>query len=123
MSNGSDRTLELIHTLEHPAAVRAYILVLVARRAGIPLTVISGRRSTQANQDVGGAEKSYHLTGNAFDVEVHGYPLREQIPFEWWQHLGEWAEQNLELYWGGRHFHAGRRDVNHFDLRRLLTSV
>jgi hypothetical protein len=123
MSSESDRTLELIETLEHPAGVRAYILVLVARRYGIPLKVISGRRSPQGNQDVGGAEKSYHLTGNAFDVEVDGYPLREQIPFEWWEHLGQWAEANLDLYWGGRFTHEGRRDVNHFDVRRLLVSV
>lgn len=119
----TDRTDELIGTLAHDAAVRAWILVYVARRAGIPLVLISARRSPEANQDVGGAEKSYHLSGNAFDVEVLGYPLREQIPWEWWEHLGLWAEAQLGLFWGGRVTHAGRRDVNHFDTRRLLMSV
>lgn len=117
-----DRTEELLATLTDAAMVRAWILVYVARRAGIPLHIISAARSPQLNRDVGGAEKSYHLTGNAFDVQV-GDLMRESIPWEWWEHLGEFAEAQLGLFWGGRVRHAGSRDVNHFDVRGLLTGV
>lgn len=118
----ADRTNELLRSLHPIIQLRAYYFVVAARNAGIPLVLISARRSFQANRDIGGAEKSYHLSGNAFDVGVHGY-VREQIAFEWWRALGEWAEKNLGLFWGGRFFHRGGRDVNHFDSRRFLLRV
>lgn len=106
-----DRTLEVLETLEHDAAIRGVALINAAREAGVPLVAISGRRSVQVNRDVGGAARSQHLFGRAFDVQVLGY-TREQIPFWWWEALGQYAE-GLGLRWGGR-FQA--RDVNHFDL-------
>lgn len=104
-----------------PAIFRqAYSLVVAARDAGIPLVIISGRRTTAANLEVGGAPRSLHLQGMAFDVGVWGFS-RDQIPYWWWEQLGLWAEQNLGLTWGGRFLHAGRPDVNHFDARLIAT--
>ena len=109
-----DRTDELLGTLDPWIQLRAWNLIYAARSSGIPMHIISARRSYEANRDVGGATKSYHLAGDAFDVAVVGYQ-RDDIPFQWWQQVGEWAERNLELFWGG-HF-RGAPDVNHFDAR------
>lgn len=106
-----------------PAILRqAYTFVVAARDAGIPLVIISGRRSAAHNVEVGGAPRSYHLDGLAFDVGVWGYS-RDQIPLWWWEQLGAWAEAHLGLYWGGRFSSGGRADVNHFDARRYLVST
>jgi hypothetical protein len=111
-----DRTDELLSTLDPWIQQRAWWLIYTARRSGIPMHVISARRSYEANRDAGGANKSYHLAGDAFDVAVVGYQ-RDEIAPQWWQQVGEWAEQNLGLFWGGRFLHAGQPDVNHFDAR------
>lgn len=109
-----DRTLELIGTLDEGLQEPAFELVLAARQASIPMHIISGRRTYEQNLDVGGAEKSLHLSGRAFDVAILGY-TRDQIPRWWWQEVGFYAEQQLGLFWGGRF-----NDVNHFDARRLV---
>lgn len=106
----TDPTLELINTLEYEVAVAAVQLVNAARGVGVPLIVISGTRSVQRNRDVGGAARSLHLYGRAFDVQVAGL-TREQVPTWWWESLGTYAE-GLGLRWGGRFL---ARDVNHFD--------
>jgi hypothetical protein len=111
----ADRTIELLYTLDEGLQEAAYELVLAARNAGIPMHIISGRRSYEVNRDVGGAEKSFHLSGRAFDVAISGY-TRDQIPRWWWQEVGFFAEQNFGLFWGGRF-----NDVNHFDARRLVS--
>lgn len=98
--------------------MRAWWLIYYARQSGIPMHIISARRSYEANRDADGADKSYHLTGEAFDVAVVGYQ-RDQIPLEWWREVGEFAERHLGLSWGGRFSHAGRPDVNHFDIRAV----
>lgn len=121
MSSGSDRTDELIQDLSPHTAWQAWNLVRDARAAGVPLVVISGRRSYERNQDVGGASRSLHLAGRAFDVAVWGF-TRDQIPGWWWELLGAYAEHRYGLFWGGRFLHAGAADVNHFD-SRLQTSV
>lgn len=107
-----------------PAIFRqAYTFVVAARDAGIPLVIISGRRSAGYNVEVGGAPRSYHLDGLAFDVGVYGYTT-QQLPLAWWTALGLWAESALGLYWGGRFAHSsGRPDVNHFDARRYLVAA
>lgn len=111
-----DRTDELLEGLEPWTQERAWWLIYIARRSGIPMHIISARRSYEANRDAGGTNKSLHLDGKAFDVAVVGY-RRDDIPSEWWQQVGEWAERNLGLFWGGRFLHAGQPDVNHFDAR------
>lgn len=103
-------------------------MVLTARQVGVPLVIISGRRTPAENRAAGGADNSYHLRGLAFDVGVYGY-TRDQIPPAWWAMLGTWAEANLGLTWGGRFttkVSGGERvamppDVNHFDLRVIET--
>lgn len=123
-----DPTASHIATLHPAVQLAAWTLVEAARSVGVPLVVISGRRSGARNLGVGGAPESYHLdqvqlTGSpgalAFDVAVHGY-TREQVPEWWWQMLGEWAEENLGLFWGGRFIWQGGPDLNHFDARRWL---
>ena len=115
-----DRTIELLETLDADTQARAVALVIAARRAGIPLVLISALRSPEGNRDVNGSSRSYHLSGQAFDVQVYGY-LRDQIPYWWWEQLGTWAEENTGLFWGGRVNWLGRPDVNHFD-NRLWTA-
>jgi peptidase M15-like protein len=124
----TDPTNEAIAGLHPAMQMAARTMVEAARAVGVPLVVISGLRSEAANLRVGGAPNSYHLdqlqlTGQpgalAFDVQILGY-TRDQVPIWWWQMLGDWAEANLGLYWGGRFVHNGERDVNHFDARRWL---
>ncbi len=105
-----DPTQEKLDSLASEIQWRARSLVIEARDAGIPLMIISGLRSADLNARVGGAVHSLHLQGRAFDVQVQGY-TRSQLPAYWWRALGEWAEQELGLRWGGRF-----GDVNHFDL-------
>jgi len=93
--------------------LQAYVVAMVdgIRQEGIPLQVISGRRNANVNAEVGGAEKSLHLQGLAFDLAVEGYRRDEIHPY-FWQYLGEWWE-SVGGRWGGR-FSAP--DVNHFDV-------
>jgi len=117
-----DPTERCIASLHPDVGRAAFLMVYVLRSAGIPMTLISCARTPSENIAAGGSELSYHLTGLAFDVAVHGY-TRDQIPFAWWAMLGDWAENNLGLSWGGRFVHAGQPDVNHFDARRWFTSA
>lgn len=105
-----DESAFYILTLEEWFQPYAIHLVNLARRAGVPLVVISGRRKAAYNAEIGGAEFSLHLHGLAFDVQVLGY-TRDQVPWWWWQALGqEW--ERLGGRWGGR---FSVPDVNHFD--------
>lgn len=106
-----DQTEALIEELDVELGWRAVNLINAARSVGVPLQVISGLRSVGRNRDVGGAPRSQHLYGRAFDVAVQGYTVR-QVPAWWWQELGAYAEY-LGLRWGGR---FQPPDVNHFDL-------
>lgn len=105
-----DPTPEKLDELTPETQLRAYWLVRLAREAGIPLTIISGRRTADYNRQIGGAQHSLHLSGQAFDVQVVGY-TRDQIDRSWWAALGNFAESQLGLRWGGRF-----DDVNHFDM-------
>jgi len=114
-----DPTREKLLSLEPRTAQLAFAMVVAARQAGIPLIVISGKRTAEENRAVGGAPSSWHLFGKAFDVAVVGY-TRDEIPFWWWEMLGSWAEANLGLSWGGRFVSNGEVDVNHFDVRGMF---
>lgn len=107
----SDPTLMHVRTLVPWLRPYAIAMVNGMREDGIPLQVISGRRTGATNRDVGGAERSLHLYGLAFDVAVEGVN-REQLHPYFWQHIGNWWE-GLGGRWGGR-FSAP--DVNHFDV-------
>lgn len=106
-----DPTPHYLSTLKPNVRERATILINWLRENGIPALVISGRRTREQNIAAGGAKKSRHLSGSAFDVQIQGY-TRDQVPMEFWQAVGEVAEKYLKLRWGGR---FKERDVNHFD--------
>lgn len=44
---------------------------------GVPVTVNSGYRTESYNKKVGGAKKSYHMKGQAFDIVVKGHTPAE----------------------------------------------
>lgn len=44
---------------------------------GVPVTVNSGYRTESYNKKVGGAKKSFHMTGQAFDIVVKGHTPAE----------------------------------------------
>lgn len=111
MHIGADNSLTYIRSLQPFLQPYAIAMVNGVREEGIPLMVISGRRSPLINNEAGGAEKSLHLRGLAFDVQVEGL-TRDQLHPYFWRWLGEWWE-SLGGRWGGR-FSAP--DVNHFDV-------
>jgi uncharacterized protein YcbK (DUF882 family) len=106
----ADSTLANVRSLRPFLQPYAVALVNSLRADGIPLIVISGRRNANVNAEVGGDERSLHLYGLAFDLQVEGFRRDELHPF-FWQTLGEWWEA-LGGRWGGRFSPA---DVNHFD--------
>lgn len=106
----SDPTVDHLLTLDARLQPFAVTLINAARRVGVPLMIISGRRSSALNADVGGAAYSLHLHGLAFDVQVYGF-TRDQVPVWWWEALGAYWER-LGGRWGGR---FSVPDVNHFD--------
>lgn len=53
-------------------------LVALETAIGFPLKVISGYRSPQHNEAVGGAKNSQHTHGNAFDVDVKHMSVSER---------------------------------------------
>lgn len=111
-----DETESHLQSLAQSVQEAAYWFVAGWRGAGVPLTLISGRRSAALNVEVGGAPASLHLQGLAFDVSIwwpgYGHIPRDLIPFEWWEGLARPWEQ-IGGRWGGR---FNTRDVNHFDV-------
>ena len=105
-----------------PRAQRASVQMLThVRNAGIPLIVTSSRRlpSEQAELVRKGLSKtlrSKHLTGDAFDIDVHGF-ARTSIPKWWFYQLGSLAEP-LGLRWGGNF--RGFGDPGHFEDARSI---
>ena len=106
----SDETALHYGSLDADLQPYAAYFVNAVRAAGVPLVLISGRRSSATNVSVGGAERSLHLYGLALDVQVVGY-RREDIPLAWWLVLGNFWE-SMGGRWGGRFTPA---DLNHFD--------
>lgn len=106
----SDETATLIRSLAPEIQPYAVHFVNALRNAGVPATIISARRSAATNREVGGADRSRHLYGLAFDLQIVGYQ-RAEIPWWWWQVLGNYWEA-MGGRWGGR---FDRADVNHFD--------
>lgn len=114
----NDETLDHLQSLDPAFLPLAWAFVSYWRRRGIPLTVISGRRGSALNQEVGGAAQSLHLDGRAIDVSIYwpgyGHLPRSWILFSWWQQLARPWEQ-AGGRWGGR---FNTQDVNHFDSGR-----
>lgn len=105
-----DNSLTHIRTLQ--PFLQPYVIFMVneVRAQGFPLLVISGRRQPNVNHAAGGAEKSLHLDGLAWDFQYEGVQ-RAQVDPRFWQILGTWWE-SVGGRWGGRFTPA---DVNHFD--------
>lgn len=116
MAHVPDASMRHILSLSPDIQAAAWYLVYLVRTAGVPLQITSSlrTRSEQASLVRSGAsntQKSLHLIGQAFDVDVHGYG-RNEIP-EWWLYqLGSLGEQ-LGLRWGGRW--SSPRDLGHFE--------
>jgi len=111
-----DSTMAHIRALSPEMQDAAYWLVYWVREAGIPLQITSSvrTREEQAALVRSGAsltQRSKHLTGQAFDVDVHGYG-RDELPLWFWQALGQLGEY-LGLRWGGRW--SGLKDYGHFE--------
>lgn len=95
----------------HPALrpwVRWFVDFL--RAAGVPVVVISGRRSVEHNERVGGAPNSWHLDGLAFDLWIPGRRVSDDPDL--WSEIGQ-VWESLGGRWGGR---FTRPDPNHFDV-------
>lgn len=105
-----DETEQLIRSLDADFQPHAIRLINALRRAGVPAVVISGRRSTTTNREVGGATRSQHLFGVAIDIQILGW-RRDDLPFWWWEIIGGFWER-MGGRWGGR---FNPPDVNHFD--------
>jgi len=111
-----DATLRHIAVLSPEIQDAAFWLVYVVRSAGFPLQITSTLRTRQEQSALVAAGRSrttasLHLTGQAFDVDVHGYG-RDQVPVWFWQQVGQLGEL-LGLFWGGRW--QGLRDYGHFE--------
>lgn len=98
-------------------AQRAFLLLYAARTAGYPLIITSSRRSREEQERLVRAGRSLtmesrHLTGDAFDIDLYGW-APDDVPLWFWFQIGEWAEANLQLRWGGRW--SSLRDYRHFE--------
>ena len=116
-----DPTIAHLRQLDRRTQTAAVRMVTHLRLVGIPLTVSSSRR-TQAEQRelvrTGRSKtlRSRHLTGEAFDVDVHGFD-RSAVPKWWWYGLGQLAAP-LGLRWGGNF--SGFWDPAHFEDARAI---
>ena len=52
-------------------------LQALRNEVGVPIRVISGYRCIEHNRDVGGAQNSQHLIGNAADIVIQGISVAE----------------------------------------------
>jgi len=99
----------------------AFYLLYVVRSAGFPLQITSSLRSRAEQEALVRAgssltQRSKHLVGQAFDVDIHGYG-RDQVPLWFWRELGHFAER-IGFRWGGRF--SGLRDYGHFENPRSI---
>lgn len=62
---------------EHPASIHK--LDMLRDIIGVPFTPNSAYRSVKRNKAIGGAPKSQHLEGRAFDIPIKGAMTRERI--------------------------------------------
>jgi len=111
-----DPTIGNLRTLAPVAQSAAIRMVTHIRLAGVPLIVTSAARTVARQAELvrtGRSQtfRSRHLTGQAFDVDVHGFG-RDQIPRWWLYQLGSLA-QPLGLRWGGSF--SGFWDPGHFE--------
>jgi len=111
-----DATLQHIYQLSPDIQLAAWYMVYLVRSAGIPLQITSTLRTRDEQSALVASGRSQtfsskHLTGQAFDVDIHGWG-RDEIPEWWFYQLGELGEA-LGLRWGGRF--SGFWDPGHFE--------
>lgn len=115
----ADRTGAELQRLDPRVEALAFEMLYAARSAGYPLVInaLGGLRSEAQQRRLvtsgrSSTMNSKHLTGRAFDVDLYGWN-RDRIPRWFWDLLGPWAEDGLNLRWGGR---WKSRDFGHFEL-------
>jgi len=121
MAAGSDPTVGHLRQLAPFTQHAAIHMVELVRSVGVPLTITSSRRTGTEQRALVRAGNSLtlaskHLSGSAFDVDVHGFG-RDEIPLWWFYQLG-WLGEQLGLRWGGRW--TGLRDYGHFEDPRVV---
>jgi len=110
-----DPTNAELLTLSSRTAEKAYWLIYIARYYGVDLIITEGRRSIERQRQLmnRGASltlDSRHLTGDAFDIDLHGVSP-DNVPQVVWDFAGLIGEL-LGLRWGGRW--PTLRDFRHF---------
>jgi len=111
VSDPSDAELA---TLAPEVAERAFEMVVAFRQAGIPMRIISGRRSLLAQARLyaqgrvtagpvvtNALTNSRHVQGRAFDIDFGTWTARMGDGHPLWNLAGEVGEL-LGLKWGGR---------------------
>lgn len=115
MSRSTDRSLQLIRTLDASGQAAAIALVNELRAQGLPAIVTSARRSAahQSRLIAAGkttATRSHHLRGRALDIGFAGVSTAA-VPASWWRFAGQ-VWESYGGRWGGR---FSRPDPLHFD--------
>lgn len=110
-----DPTNAQLATLSRSMREKAGALIYVARYYGIPLVITEGRRTPARQKALRAAglsqiRFSYHITGDAFDIDVYRTDPR-RVPLVVWEFAGMVGEL-LGLKWGGRW--KSLRDYRHF---------
>lgn len=105
MAHVPDSTMRHLQGLSPDIQLAAWYLVYLVRVAGVPLQITSSLRSRQEQAALVATGRSRtvnskHLTGQAFDVDIHGW-ARSDIPLWWFSQLGQLGE-SLGFRWGGR---------------------
>lgn len=121
-SDFADRTADELSKLESTTAGLARMVIEASRSAGWPVIILPlGGRRTQQDQRrlysqgrtapgpiVTHTLTSRHLSGQAFDLDLYGYPRSAALPLL--RHLGAWWKSQ-GLRWGG-----DWGDYGHFEL-------
>jgi len=125
----SDRTRALIDGLRPQVAAAAVQMVNHLRGQGVPLRIISARRSpveqarlyaqgrTAPGPIVTDTLHSRHLHGTAFDIDFDSWTPYPSDNHWLWEYAGAVGEA-LGLRWGGRW--VGLVDRPHFEAMRAL---
>jgi len=116
MAHVPDATLRHIEALSPDIQDAAFWLIYYVRAAGFPLQITSSVRTRQEQASLVRAgrsltQRSAHLEGQAFDVDVHGFG-RDQVPLWFWEQVG-WLGEYLGFRWGGRF--PSLKDYGHFE--------
>lgn len=86
-SDGSGIIIMNSDTLDSCQMIKDYMCDKYGRN--VPIVINSANRTAQYNKEIGGAEKSYHVSGDAVDLKVpHGF-TQKQFLADIYQALGD----------------------------------